>query len=80
MNLTLLMSSCPLTHPDRCSASVNVAQDRRAMKRQPRGILYCFTPEAMVFTFITELALAAIVFTRHRTTRFGKAVRRPYIG
>jgi hypothetical protein len=43
------------------------------MKCPSRRILYCFTPEVMVFTLITELALAAIVFIRHGMTHFGKA-------
>ena len=43
------------------------------MKRRRDMTLYCFSPEVMVFTFVTELILAAFVFIRHRMTRFGKA-------
>jgi hypothetical protein len=34
--------------------------------------LYCFSPPVMLATFATELALAAFVFLRYRTTRFGQ--------
>jgi hypothetical protein len=34
--------------------------------------LFCFTPEVMLFTFLTEFALALYVFVRYRTTTFGK--------
>jgi hypothetical protein len=43
------------------------------MKRaRQHGTLYCFSPEVMVFTLVTELILATFVFVRHRMTRFGK--------
>ena len=34
--------------------------------------LYCFSPPIMLATLVIELVLAAYVFVRHRTTRFGK--------
>src|SRR5262245_15307458 len=33
---------------------------------------YCFSPPVMLATFIVEIALAAFVFVRYRTSRFGK--------
>jgi hypothetical protein len=41
-------------------------------RRNDGRTLYCFSPPVMVATFVIELALAAFVFLRHRTTRFGK--------
>jgi hypothetical protein len=40
---------------------------------KPKTILYCFSPEVMLVTFVVEALLAAFVFVRHRMTRFGKA-------
>jgi hypothetical protein len=42
------------------------------MKLRQHETLYCFTPEVMLRTFITELALGIFVFVRHRMSRFGK--------
>lgn len=35
-------------------------------------MLYCFTPEVMIATFIIEIVLAMYVFIRRRTTFFGR--------
>jgi hypothetical protein len=51
--------------------ALGMAHDLRAMKQRGRTV-YCFSPEAMVVTFVIELILAASVFVRHRMTRFGK--------
>ena len=34
--------------------------------------LFCFTPEVMLATFLTEIALAIYVFIRYRLTAFGR--------
>src|SRR5689334_506408 len=34
--------------------------------------LYCFSPAVMIATCVIEVLLAAFVFLRHHTTRFGK--------
>ncbi len=36
--------------------------------------LFCFTPEVMLATFLTEIALAIYVFIRYRLTTFGRLV------
>lgn len=40
------------------------------MKNKFKGKLFCFTPEVMLATFLTETALAVYVFVRYRLTAF----------
>src|SRR3989344_7940821 len=39
-----------------------------------RNRFFCFTPEVMLATFFTEIALAIYVFIRYRLTVFGRLV------
>ncbi len=44
------------------------------MKNQFNEKLFCFTPEVMLATFLTEFFLAGYVFFRYRLTSFGRLI------
>lgn len=39
-----------------------------------KSTLFCFTPEVMLLTFVTEMILALYTFIKYRTSKFGRAV------